>query len=505
MRKKALKVFLLVILFTSVQSFTISGKQIQTEEVISQPLALDPIPYFENVVFITWDGTNSRALEQFIDDGTLVHTKKIDQIGYRQTVRITSHSTATDPGLACMESGYGDDINNIPYNMFYHTSPIISIPDNYTIMERLKETYGDSVKTVFVFSWGLDYVNFDHIDQLPSRDPIFDNMKPEIDYRFASENLSWTPGDPDSLAAAYHEYNEYTEKFSSPVTNAYFLGDKSAELLTNVITDRFYLRVHLTEPDQAGHTYGVWSEEYKQSLIDCDYAVGKILDELETAGIMNETLVIIGTDHGFYADGHSSGPWVGKHKEITSMTYIISNSSVMNPYGIPVNQKDLAPTILSLMGVDVSLITPAYDGGAETGIPFWDLTDIENPTISKAKYNFLGTTYEDLTAETKLTDVFNISLSIFDWDENCIGELQVDDLTFESIESDSFSVLFSNIDLTDLKNGKTTFNFTVTDSFGNVGIYEITARLKLASISIWLSITGFLAIGTYIVVKRRKR
>lgn len=505
MRNRALKIFSLVVLISFVHVFTISGNQTLAEAVIIQPMTLDSIPSFENVVFITWDGTNSKELEKYIDDGTLVHTKKVDQMGYRQTVRVTSHKTSTDPGLACIESGYGPDINNIPYNMFGSGSPLHSIPDNYTIMERLKETYGDSVKTIFVFSWGLDYVNFDHIAQQPGRDSIYDNMKLEIDYRFASENLSWTPGDPDSLAAAFHTYNDDIEMFSSPVTNAYFLGNKSAELLTNVITDRFFLRVHLTEPDQAGHGYGVGTEEYKQSLIDCDYAVGKIIDELETAGIMNETLIIIGTDHGMEARNHGSGPWVGVSDQITSTTFIISNSSVMNPYGIPVNQRDLASTILSVMGVDVSLISPAYDGGEQTGIPFWDLTDNQDPVIYNARYNYLGSSSEELTADTKLTEAFNISLSILDWDENCVGELQIDDLTFESTSSNSFNVHFSNLNLTELKNGKKTFNFTVTDSFGNVNTFEITTRLKQASITIWFSITGFLVIGSYIVLKRRKK
>ena len=46
---------------------------------------------------------------------------------------------------------------------------------------------------------------------------------------------------------------------------------------------------------------------------------------------------------------------------------------------------------------------------------------------------------------------------------------------------------------------------TVTDQFGNIGTYEITANLKQASTSMWLSITGFLVIGSYLVLKRRKK
>ena len=126
MRNRTLKIFSLVVLISFVHVFTISGNQTLAEAVIIQPMTLDSIPSFENVVFITWDGTNSKELEIYIDDGTLVHTKKVDQMGYRQTVRVTSHKTSTDPGLACIESGYGPDINNIPYNMFGSGSPLHS-------------------------------------------------------------------------------------------------------------------------------------------------------------------------------------------------------------------------------------------------------------------------------------------------------------------------------------------------------------------------------------------
>ncbi len=157
------------------------------------------------------------------------------------------------------------------------------------------------------------------------------------------------------------------------------------------------------------------------------------------------------------------------------------------------------------MGVDFSTLTPAFDGGAQTGIPFWGFEDNDVPVIKLASYKYLDGQFQELTEETKIADVFNISLSTFDWCNELVGELEVEGLIFESINSKWSNVWFSNIDLTELKNGEKTFHFTVTDPFGNIGTYDITTNLKQASISIWLSITVFLVIVTYLVLKRRKK
>ena len=206
-----------------------------------------------------------------------------------------------------------------------------------------------------------------------------------------------------------------------------------------------------------------------------------------------------------FAHSHDGAGWPEQIDIISTNTFIISNSSVMGPYNVPVNQRDIAPTILASMGVDLSTITPAYDGGEQTGITFWDFEDNDVPFIRSASYNYLGSTYEELTAESKLTDVFNISLSTFDWDNDLAGKLEVDGLNFTSVGSRWSNVWFSNIDLSELKNGEKTFLFTVTDQFGNIGTYEIVANLKQASLSMWLSISGFLVIGSYLVLKRRKK
>ena len=205
-------------------------------------------------------------------------------------------------------------------------------------------------------------------------DPIFYNVEKgvDVDYWWSSENLSWTPDDPETLSATLYPYSEVGGFYPIYLLNADYLGNKAAAWLTDHTDDRFYLRIHVTEPDQAA-SYGVtttqWSNkitpEYMESLVISDRAVGTVYDVLEDADILDKTLFIIGTDHGMYYNTHGGAPWPALDWARSEMKYIFSHTSVQHPLGkmIPMKQMCISPTILSVMGVDLSLISPAYVGG----------------------------------------------------------------------------------------------------------------------------------------------
>ena len=514
MKRKLLTLLILVGLFSSLQGFNTS--------VYSQPepsefviLNNSVLPYFKNVVFITWDGTNYKVLEDMIDDGLLPNTEKVDEDGYRQTIRITSHLTSTNPGLACMETGYGPDINMIPYNMFGFGTTKVSIPDNLTISERLKNSFGDDVTTMFVYAWQTAEMNDTYINQDPMIDPIYNNMKSEVDMYFASENLSWVPEDPDARAATYHGFDEDAQLYLSPVMKADFLGGVAVDFLQNVTSERFFLRIHMTEPDQAGHGYGVrdtatgeYTEEYMQSLVDCDIGTGLVLDQLETMGVMDETLIIIGADHGMYGHGHDGGIWPVNEDEITTNTFIISNDTVETPLGVPAYQRDIAPTILGAMGVNTLNVDPAFVRTSQIGVPFWEFEDTTAPVFKEILYRYEGEEYSNLDENATINDVFTISMGVFDWCNRLTGILKVGDQEIYSTSSSYSRVVWKDVDLTALEGGQVTFNITVSDVFDNTLDLMITPKINVSDgspISIWFSIIAVLVVGTAFYAKRKQK
>ena len=89
--------------------------------------------------------------------------------------------------------------------------------------------------------------------------------------------------------------------------------------------------IHLTDPDNTGHKYGWGSPEQIQAFGDTDVALGVILEAIRSAGIMDQSVIIVTADHGGHDKTHGLSipedmniPWIAwgrgvkKNFEITT-------------------------------------------------------------------------------------------------------------------------------------------------------------------------------------------
>ena len=84
------------------------------------------------------------------------------------------------------------------------------------------------------------------------------------------------------------------------------LGPWAVEMIKN--NKPTLLVVHLYDTDNAGHmTASALSDEYKTELEEADVQIGNIIDALNETGILNETLIVVTSDHGFLNKGHHGG------------------------------------------------------------------------------------------------------------------------------------------------------------------------------------------------------
>lgn len=106
--------------------------------------------------------------------------------------------------------------------------------------------------------------------------------------------------------------------------------------------------LQLDHVDGAGHKSGWISPEYDRAVELADRLVGEVLTALESAGIRNQTVVIISSDHG--GDGTKHG---GETMAEIEIPLVISGPGVRRGYTIkgPVNVFDVAPTVLRLLGL----------------------------------------------------------------------------------------------------------------------------------------------------------
>ncbi|MED4203871.1 LamG-like jellyroll fold domain-containing protein [Neobacillus mesonae] len=89
--------------------------------------------------------------------------------------------------------------------------------------------------------------------------------------------------------------------------------------------------VHLDEVDGAGHNYGYGSAKWYEAWHKADQHVGQIVQAIEEAGLMDDTLIIVTTDHGGKGTDHGGSSqeeqtifWTAKGKSITPGT-VLSN------------------------------------------------------------------------------------------------------------------------------------------------------------------------------------
>ncbi|MGJ1386657.1 alkaline phosphatase [Sphingobacterium spiritivorum] len=81
--------------------------------------------------------------------------------------------------------------------------------------------------------------------------------------------------------------------------------------------------IHFDEPDHTGHAKGHRTAEYYEILKTVDARIGKILTAIKDAGIANETIVLITSDHGGIDKGHG-----GKSLDEVEIPWIISGPGV---------------------------------------------------------------------------------------------------------------------------------------------------------------------------------
>lgn len=135
--------------------------------------------------------------------------------------------------------------------------------------------------------------------ELPSRVVNSDNRFPnifglyrdntpnaEIGYIFEWEGMNYLV---DTLAI---NYRLYTTDCTVPAIK--YIKEKKPNLCA----------VIYHEPDGVGHSKGWSSPEYMNKLTELDKSLSEIVKAVEESGIMNETVIIVTSDHGGIKTGH---------------------------------------------------------------------------------------------------------------------------------------------------------------------------------------------------------
>lgn len=222
---------------------------------------------------------------------------------------------------------------------------------------------------------------------------------------------------PDATIAAVYAWDGFGRLIERSALN-YDVGGRSdadtaqlaAEYLTAERPDLMF--VHLDYVDHVGHDDGHKTEAYYQAVSDADALIGVIVDAAESAGMMDETVFIISSDHGGIGYGHG-----GESLDELEIPFIVYGAGITSGYSIReyVNVQDVAATAAQLLAIEPH---PAWVGRPilSTLVSRGDLRDspgmaaiqtpLTKPTVLPAEYLYepAGGFYLDETATLEIVN-----------------------------------------------------------------------------------------------------
>jgi hypothetical protein len=128
--------------------------------------------------------------------------------------------------------------------------------------------------------------------------------------------------------------------------------DETAALAADYITAKRpnFLFVHFDHVDHAGHEFGHGTPQYYDAVAKADTLIARIRQATVEAGIADDTVILVTSDHGGVGKGHGGEslaeleiPWIAYGKDINPGVEI----------DLPINTFDTPATAAWLLGADI--------------------------------------------------------------------------------------------------------------------------------------------------------
>ena len=188
----------------------------------------------------------------------------------------------------------------------------------------------------------------------PSKHGVdWNDYLPDRGYAIGTDifDLAHAAGMQTVMYVGKEKLRQLTEPSSTDIFT--FINDRdlviAGQLITNFPQDFRLLFVHFATVDDMGHEYGWMSPQQLNVAYRADQALGKILAELDTRGLRQETLIIVTADHGGHETTH------GSHLPEDMTIPWIANGPGIRPGKLTtlVHTMDTAATAAFALGLDI--------------------------------------------------------------------------------------------------------------------------------------------------------
>lgn len=343
-------------------------------------------PAQRNAILFSWDGVQREHLNECLSRNELPNLAALIKEGKLVNIDISGHNTDTKAGHTQMLTGYDPEVTGV-----YSNGKFRAIPAGLTIFEILEKQFGDENITTLAVTGKTHHVGAcppSTPEQIADAKAKLEQLKAGQAKPGAKKNKAGGTGaqatggktgvtDIDAAAQAQQKRKAQTQKLNAIIQNNAgepFLnaskamdvwdGEKSRthevngplmmSYLDKYGKGRFFAFFHFSDPDHTGHNHGENSKEHNDAIIACDKWLGETVKKLKELGMYDKTMIFVTADHGFDEGktSHSNAPKV----------YLGSNVKLTRGG----HQRDIAPTILSEMGVDISKLQPKMTGSVLT-------------------------------------------------------------------------------------------------------------------------------------------
>lgn len=188
----------------------------------------------------------------------------------------------------------------------------------------------------------------------PSKHGVdWNDYLPEKEFALGTDlfDIAHAAGMQTAMFVGKEKLRQITEPTSIDIFQ--FINDRdlivTENLIQNFPADFRLLFIHFATTDDMGHVYGWLSGEQLSVIYRADQAIEKILAELDSREIRDETLIIITADHGGLGDSHTSG-----YPEDMTIPWIANGSGIVpKQLTSQVNTVDTAATAAYALGLDI--------------------------------------------------------------------------------------------------------------------------------------------------------
>jgi len=306
-------------------------------------------PQQRSAILISWDGALREHVNDCLKHNQMPNLAQLIKEGRMVDIDVSGHVTDTRAGHAQMLTGYDPNITGVVSNTLFRPIPL-----GYSIFERLQQSFGrKDIATIMVTgkAMGLGPGG----PKIPAESEAAGPNVPsdEDDRQVRRVERMRLAVEQNVLGQPFHLIKGTLTAWDGDMPrDARGVGQKALSLIDKFgPKGRSFLFVHFGDADVNGHKYGESSREYNDALLTLDTWLGRMVAQLKTDGLYDRTALYVTADHGFDVG-------TTHHGKATHI-FLASNDPLLTAAG---EQRDIAPTILQAMGVDLSSITPALPG-----------------------------------------------------------------------------------------------------------------------------------------------